>query len=319
MHFKTLFLCTALVTPAVSAQPTGTWGTPRQHDVSVAPGFLHAPPTGGMGQRFKALHIALIPQPSANAGLVIGWDSQDQNGSGGWWYQRWTVLDPSTDPPTILWNDELYIPGAGSGDLFCSGHAWTSDGRLFVAGGTSFYPNVGGGPFEGAKIALMFDPTPTGLEPYGRWSLLAPMAKDRWYPTVTLDGNGMMVVTGGSHLGGGENTYEVYDPATNTWQTDPATGNSFFPGPTGGAQLHNFRRMHVLSEGELFMSGPQTQAARVDHNLAPGVWTLTGQSSVHRHDGASILFPFPFNVPDVVVILGGSSTPTRECRRTRRS
>lgn len=289
-----------VVVPVVPA-PQGAWGVPIQHNVTVGPGFIHVPNPGPNGRLFKTLHLAVIPRPAANAGLVVGWDSQSQTGSAGGWYQRWTVLDPSTDPPTVLWNDELYIPGIGEGDLFCSGHTWTSDGRLVVAGGTSFY----GTPFSGATHVLIYDPTPTGLNPYGTWSLASPMAKNRWYPTVTLLGDGNVMVTGGTHNSGVENTYEVYDPRTDTWQVDPNTGNPWFPGPSPGPTLGNYRRMHVVSDGTVVMTGPQQQAAKVDHLNNPGVWQLLGASSVQRHDGASVLFPVAFNQQDIALILGG--------------
>lgn len=292
--------------PTLGAQ-TGSWGTPVQHNVTVAPGFTHVPGAGINGRRFNALHMALIPQPATNAGLVLVWDAQGQAGASGGWYQRWSIIDPSTDPPTVLWNDELFIPGASSGDLFCSGHAWMPDGRLFVAGGTTFYPPPSGN-FFGALLALAFDPTPTGLEPYGRWTILPRMAKHRWYPTVTLDGSGNIVVSGGTHIGGGENTYEVYQPSTNSWQIDSATSNPWFPGPTSGSTplFSNYPRMHLLANGNLFMSSPDRRAAVLDHVGAPGSWTITGLSSTYRGDGASVLFPLPFSSPDVVLIQGGT-------------
>jgi hypothetical protein len=287
--------------PALPA-PQGAWGVPMQHDVTVAPGFIHVPNPGPNGQRFKALHLAVIPQPAANAGLVVGLDSQGQGGAGGGWFQRWTVVDPSTDPPTVLWNDEIFLPGIDAGDLFCSGHTWTSDGRLVVAGGTSKYAAV-----EGANHVLIYDPTPTGLDPYGTWSLAPPMAKHRWYPTVTLLGDGTVMVSGGLHINGVENTYEVYDPVSNTWQVDPNTGNPWFPGPpvASGADFGLYPRMHVLSDGTVVKTGERPQAARVDHLANPGVWQLLGASSTIRHDGASVLFPVPFGQQDLAVILGG--------------
>jgi hypothetical protein len=289
------------VAPALPA-PQGAWGVPMQHDVTVAPGFIHVPNPGPNGQRFKALHLAVIPQPAANAGLVVGLDSLGQGGAAGGWFQRWTVVDPSTDPPTVLWNDEIFLPGIDAGDLFCSGHTWTSDGRLVVAGGTSKYA-----AFEGANHVLIYDPTPTGLDPYGTWSLAPPMAKHRWYPTVTLLGDGTVMVSGGLHINGVENTYEVYDPVTNTWQVDPNTGNPWFPGPpvASGADFDLYPRMHVLSDGTVVKTGERPQAARVDHLANPGVWQLLGASSTIRHDGASVLFPVPFGQQDLAVILGG--------------
>lgn len=301
--------------PEVSAQsavvaapaplPVGAWGTPIQHDVTVGPGFLHVPPPGFNGRRLKMLHLAVIPQPSVNAGLVVGWGSTNIQQGGGW-FQRWTVIDPSTDPPTVRWNDELFFPGDAAGDLFCSGHTWTPDGRLVVAGGTTFYPGGSGNPFKGSKGALLYDPTPLPGLPYGRWIALPDMEQNRWYPTVTELGSGLIQVSGGTHNGGGQNNYELLNPATRTWVTDNS-GNRTFPGPAAPT-MGNYPRIHVLSEGSVFWSSPQRKAARLNTTTIPGTWTsFTNLSSVFRHDGASILYPQAFGVEDLVAILGGSA------------
>lgn len=295
-----------------SPVPVIPWGTPSQHDVTVGPGFIHVPGPGFNGRRLKMLHLALIPQPSANQGLVVGWGTtkvQDNNG----WYQRWTVIDPSTDPITVKWNDELLFPGSASGDLFCSGHAWTADGRLLVAGGTTFYPPPPPPPpppptpFGGGKMALLYDPAPLLGLPYGRWIQIPDMEQNRWYPTVTLLGNGLMMVSGGTHNGPGNDNYELFDPTTLMWVRDTA-GNRTFPGP-GNPSMGNYPRIHVLSDGSVFWSSPQRKAARLDTSTAVGTWTWSPfdkLSSVHRHDGASFLYPQTFGLEDIAVILGGS-------------
>ncbi len=292
----------------VLVDPQGKWGTPCQHVVTpgtfpqkecpVGPlfnqsSFLNPPSPQKNDRIFKALHLALIPQPEANAGLVIGYDSQDQSGN---WSQRWTILDPSTDPPTVLWNDELVIQGAGTGNLFCSGHAWTPDGRLFVAGGTTKY----GRPFGGATLLLMFDPADPA-KPYGDWTILSTeLATNRWYPTVTLQADGKMMVSGGTHDQNAKNNYELFDPLA-------MAASPLYQGPSGSASFGNYPRLHVLSDGWVFVSSPKTSTAKVDAvNNPGGAWTAMASSSVFRHDGASILFPRNFGNEDEVWILGGS-------------
>ncbi len=303
-------LTLALVAASAPDAPaqTGSWGTPILHDESVGPGFVNALTPNSNGGLFNAVHLALIPQPASQEGLVLSWDRQDQVGTAAGWFQRWTVLDPSTDPPTVLWNDELAIPGRTSGDLFCAGHAWTPDGRLFVAGGTSFYTHSSS--FGGAKLAFLYDPRPTASAPFGSWTRLPDMAEHRWYPTVTTMADGKLMVSGGSHWGTKVNTYEVYDPATQTWQTDAATGHAHFPGPAGSAGFSDYPRLHSLTDGRMFLSGQRSAAGRLDHPSAPGIWDMTTSSSTDRHDGSSFLFPLGLGVPDAVVIVGGSNIAT---------
>lgn len=294
-------------TPTASlVAPVGAWGTASNHDVTVGPGFIHVPPPGPNGQRLKMLHLAMIPQPRVNAGLVVGWGTTAIQQNGGW-YQRWSVIDPSTDPITVLWNDELFFPGVESGDLFCSGHTWTADGRLLVAGGTTLYP-APGQSFGGGTMALLYDPTPLPGLPYGQWSSVPDMEQNRWYPTVTLLGSGLVMVSGGTHNGNQQNSYELFDPATLTWVTDGA-GNRTFPGPSPTPAMGNYPRIHVLSDGTVFWSSPQRKAARLDLTTLPGTWSpFTNLSSVFRHDGASIIYPQAFSAEDMVAILGGSDS-----------
>jgi len=300
----------AIALAAGASAQIGSWGTPSLHDESVGPGFVNPLTPSSSGALFNAVHLALIPQPTTREGLVLAWDRQDQVGTPAGWAQRWTVLDPSTNPPTVLWNDELMIAGRTSGDLFCSGHAWTPDGRLFVAGGTSAYSH--GTLFGGAKLAFLYDPRPTTAAPYGTWTRLPDMAEDRWYPTVTTMADGKLMVSGGSHYDVKVNSYEVYDLTTQAWQTDAVSGNAWFPGPLGAASysFSFYPRLHSLADGRLFMSGPKIYAGRLDHPAAPGVWDMTSTSSSDRHDGSSFLYPLGFGSPDATVILGGSNIAT---------
>ena len=77
------------------------------------------------------------------------------------------MIDNPSGPPT---DDDFHnhkldfnINGVEEpGDLFCSGHTWMADGRLFVAGGNKKYPyevelgNIG--DFWGDTHVFIFDP-----------------------------------------------------------------------------------------------------------------------------------------------------------------
>ena len=99
----------------------------------------------------------------------------------------------------------LALPGW---DLFCSGHTFLADGRLFVAGG--HIQNGVGSPKAG--IYNPFSNT---------WATAPDMNAGRWYPTVTTLANGdALVVSGSLDSSYGVNTLpQVYQVATNTWRS----------------------------------------------------------------------------------------------------
>jgi len=84
-------------------------------------------------------------------------------------------------------------------DVFCSGHAFLSDGRLLVAGGTELWSQPGGQfhatHFPGLRDAWLFNPSPNAD---GRhWSRAASMRGGRWYPSlVTLPDARVLALSG---------------------------------------------------------------------------------------------------------------------------
>src|SRR4029077_6395496 len=132
-----------------------------------------------------AVHMALLPtgRVLASDGAPYGTDAR--------------VWDPSTN---------LFSAVPTVDNIFCNGAAALPDGRLLVAGG-HFNTHVG------LNVSNLFDPVSQ------TWSSGAPMAFDRWYPTVTALPDGRMLVTGGEiDCAGCEATIpEVYNPQTNSW------------------------------------------------------------------------------------------------------
>lgn len=109
-------------------------------------------------------------------------------------------------------------------DIFCSGHTFTSNGNLFVAGGhwgdhnysadgitpgpfpsnilvdpTTGRPNDG---FIGLRDADTFDWLATTTPSGAPWVQLPDMTDRRWYPTVTTLSNGKLLVIAGQRFGG---------------------------------------------------------------------------------------------------------------------
>ena len=77
------------------------------------------------------------------------------------------------------------LPDGSAANLFCSGHAFLPDGRLFVAGG-----HLADGP--GVNQTTMYDPVAD------KWTPGPAMNAGRWYPTAVtrLPDGGVLVLSG---------------------------------------------------------------------------------------------------------------------------
>jgi len=138
--------------PPLDPCEVGYWSSPFPHDVSEWANDLNygdiRPPSSSQKARFNAVHMALIGAPGPYRGSVLVWDTaadlNDPAPPGRPWLQRWSVLTIGTSDVTFTNRVIDSIPNA---DIFCAGHAWDSEGNLFVAGGTSDY----GPPFVGSE------------------------------------------------------------------------------------------------------------------------------------------------------------------------
>jgi hypothetical protein len=206
------------------------------------------------------------------------------------------VLFITADETTLLWdptdataasfedpvNQPHEIPDATSGySVLCGGHAFLSDGRLFVAGGGGY------GPHHLARWGYKFDPVGKS------WSRTAgAMAHDRWYPTVLTLGDQRL---GDSHeqlvvCGHGAGDIEIYDEATDTFREvtgDTKPFPSLYPG------------LHLLPNHTVFYSGTGWASA----GAGGGPFTGDDQSSFFAFTGAdtgiwSDIAPVPMSRPD---------------------
>jgi galactose oxidase len=225
---------------------------------------------------------------------------------------------------------------AGLGDLFCSGHTWLPDGRLFVAGGNAQYSPT----YRGSRLAYIWDPNLLASANQG-WIRLPDLQIPRWYPTVTLTGDGKVMVSGGREdtVHGWCNlqndraihSYEVWDISAGQWETAqgslgqvPAVYDG--PDPSGcSALIWEYPRQHLVSTNEVFMAGMTRRSDRVEFlaNYVPSLtaqrpWesrpTPTGGWPVNSGDdrfyGTSVLVPNIDNAPggrDLLMTIGGAS------------
>ena len=138
-------------------------------------------------------------------------------------------------------------------DIFCAGHSFLADGRLFVAGGHI-------SNFVGLSRASIYNPFTNA------WSNLPNMNAGRWYPTTTVLANGdVLVVSGHIDPTIGVNTLpQVFQVATGTWRS--LTNAQL-------AQQQTYAMMLLAPNGRVFDAGP-TATTRYLDTSGTGAWSV---------------------------------------------
>ena len=221
-----------------------------------------------------AVHATLLPN-----GKVLAWDAtpDDFDPNGGIPPNphaptasnttRATVWDPAT-------NTHLSVNPDTQSDIFCAGHAFLPDGRLFIASG-----DVGAlGRFEGTNI---FDPADDS------WTRVQDLYAARWYPSAVPLANGEIVV-----VGGGPDTVEL-------WTKDNAY--RVLTGATRTGEIYPW--MHAAPNGKVFYSGPFETLYRLD-TTGEGAWQQLAQRDSVQRDYGSVA---AFDEGKVLITGGGPS------------
>jgi hypothetical protein len=214
-----------------------------------------------------------------------------------------------------IWNpaNGAFSPVPAPANLFCSGHALLSDGRVLFAGG-HISDN------HGLPDITLFSASGNS------WTSGAPMARGRWYPTATVMGNGdVAIIAGRDQAGVVVTTPEVWSNGsvrrlTNAPQSLPyypraflaPDGRLFVAGPTrptrfltvtgtgswgkGPTRLFGAREYGsavMYDDGKILYAGGSrtTNTAEVlDLNLAKPVWKWTGSMAfARRHLNLTVL------------------------------
>jgi hypothetical protein len=181
-------------------------------------------------------------------------------------------------------------------DMFCNGMVVLPDGRVFVNGGNLQYD-----PFHGQKRNAAFDPQTSSFTD------LPDMAHGRWYPTVTMLGDGRVMAFSGLNETGGTNTsVELY-----------TVGSGWSPEYAAGWTPPLYPRMHLLTDGTVVYTGSGT-GSRI-FNPTTKSWTgivATTNYAGTRTYGTSVLLPLrPADgyKPRVMIFGGGNpATATTE-------
>src|SRR5213078_3953724 len=182
-----------------------------------------------------------------------------------------TIWDPST-------NTNAAITRVGA-NIFCSGHAFLSDGRLLVAGGHL-------SSFIGLPNAYIFNASDN------TWTRLPDMNNGRWYPTNTTLPNGDILAISGtinSELWNVEP--QVWQSATSSWRNLSAAH----------LELPFYPFMFVAPNGNVFCAGP-TQTTRYLDVAGTGAWNSVANSNYGtRNWGSAVMYD-----DGKVLIMGGS-------------
>ncbi len=233
----------------------------------------------------RAVHVALLH--TGKVLLVAGSGADQATFAAGTF--KTSIWDPKT---------ETFQSVSTPWDAFCSGHAFLSDGRLLVAGGTSAYPDATSGRYAGTNKAYAFNPETSKYE-------AAPnSAIARWYPTVVELGDGRLLTVGGyDENRNNTRDYEIFNGSTWTAPKAPPAGMPFMP---------TYPALHLLADGRLFFSGASVYGSRT---TPPGKWNLATNAyqkvpglpkKALRDEGMSVMLPPAQD--QRVLILGGGRT-----------
>lgn len=233
--------------PAVAQSETGQW--------AMGPNLPYYP-----------VHSHVLPD-----GTVLFWPSD---------------LGHDGDDPRV-WNPTTGtvtpITKAGFG-LLCSGHVFTADGKLFVAGG-HITSDVG------LPEAALYDPATN------TWTRQPRMNAARWYPTAQPLGNGDVLVLAGNRdtTLGANPIPQVWRAATRTWRTlkNAQLAQPYYP------------YMFIGPNGRAFDAGP-SRTTRYLSTGGNGNWTVVATRTFGTRDyGSAVTY-----APNRIIIAGGGNPPT---------
>jgi hypothetical protein len=175
--------------------------------------------------------------------------------------------------PTVWdYTNSIFTNISTAADLFCSGHAALSDGRILAVGG---YGNGSGS--IGIANAEIFDPA------NNTWTAVPNMAYKRWYPTATTLSDGRILVTAGWQTTNHSNAGipEIYDPVANTWTQLTNANNPF----------ETYPFLFMLGDGRVIHVGGSEFATNTDIlDIGAQSWTVVDPRIV---DGGSATMYLP--------------------------
>jgi hypothetical protein len=220
-----------------------------------------------VGQWSSVVNFPLVAVTSVllKDGRILMWDG----GAGCIGSTSARVWDPATGVFTAV---PLPYYVNVDDDIWCSGQALLSDGRVLVVGGHDC-----DGPDLGIKMVNIFDPATM------TWTRGPDMTYKRWYPTATTLADGRVLVTAGSV----KNTLdyvavpEIYDPVTNSWSTLPGAAGTTIP---------NYAFVFQNPDGRVIAAGSdEAKMATYALNLATQTWDVVDPTVLDAGSGVMYL------------------------------
>jgi hypothetical protein len=216
-------------------------------------------------------------------GNVLSWDNVTRYGTGT--TETYIVHIPTDGPPGAITE---YVNTHTV--MFCSGHAFLSDGRLMVIGGKD-QSSLG----TGNKDSTFFDYTTN------TWSIGPSMMSGRWYGTLTTMANGEVFAGGGLiKFGGSLNKVpEISTGGQASWIE--------LSGASAGwiSSSISYPTTFLAPNGDAFVAGPNPSAFYVDlANPGKEIGVATSRFGI-RFEGSAVMY-------DVgkILIVGGASPAT---------
>jgi len=267
-----------------------------------------------IGPRFKynPVHIALLHTGQV---LTFGGSGNDPDKLNNW--NKPEIYEPDYTGQTDGKVFEITNNGI-KGDIFCAGHAFLPDGRLFVTGGTYKYDGLAGllPPFSGLEHAYIFDPKDLS------WTRIQNMEHGRWYPTCVMLADGSIATFAGltkhfpwlilKH-------HEIYSKTKGWKKMDGAD-----------KWLPLYPRIHLLPNGKLFYAGSYNTHMTFPFSLntfhiatfnpSEKKWKELKHSpkKLHRQEGSTVLLPLlpEENYTAKVILIGGGDTFAKNATET---
>src|SRR5688572_4803181 len=168
-------------------------------------------------------------------------------------------------------------------NIFCTGHSFISDGRLFVTGG-----HVQNG--WGLNDASYYDPVAN------TWTRLPDMNNGRWYPSSTTLANGDVLITSGSF-----DTNYSNNTLPQVWQVGSSSWRNLTSAQLG---LPLYPRTFLAPNGRVFVA---TSTSRYLDTAGAGAWSTVGNTRFNGRDnyGSAVMYE-----PGKVLWAGGGDPPT---------
>jgi galactose oxidase len=224
-----------------------------------------------------AIHANLLPD-----GKVLFWGRRDDpGGSMNDHFCTPYVWDPATGSSVPTPQPKRF--DGTTVNLFCAGHAYLPDGRLFVAGG-----HISDG--DGIDWAGTYD------HGTNTWNPLPDMNGGRWYPTATTLVDGRVLVISGSAAAHGTIEVNAVPEISDGGDDSPWQPIVDFIG------LPLYPRMHVAPDGRVLMAGSNAMTYLLD-TRGGGTWTpLAPRALGSREYGSSVMY-----APGKVIYVGGGN------------